>query len=187
MHGRHDQQEETLIINIALTRGLMALLSVALLAAAVVAHVAWGESPAAAAGPPAAGAASSDVRQYYLTKGTYSGAGANLRCAAGYHMASLWEILDPSNLQYNTTLGQTRDDSGEGPTTFRGWVRTGYTSSIENTAGRANCEAWTNGVSGYGTTAALPNTWNAGWQDLHVWNVQTYACNDVNRVWCVED
>ncbi len=185
----YQQQEEqhTLVISMELTRGLMVLLSLALLTVGFLATLAHGRRMALASAPAAPVAAADSVRHFYLTKGTYGGANALTACASGYHMASLWEILDPSNLTYHTDLGQTRHDSGEGPTTFRGWVRTGYMSNNSDIVGRANCDVWTNGMTGHGTTAALPNSWNADWEDLHVWNTQVFACNDVNRVWCVED
>ena len=56
-------------------------------------------------------------KAYYLTQTTHNGGQARSACAAGYHMASLWEILDTSNLRYNTELGFTQEDSGFGPPT----------------------------------------------------------------------
>ena len=44
-------------------------------------------------------------RSFYLTKATHKGFAGETACALGYHMASLWEIHEPSNLSYNTTLG----------------------------------------------------------------------------------
>jgi hypothetical protein len=37
---------------------------------------------------------------FYLTKTKHNGAQALTACAAGYHMPSIWEIHDPSNLKY---------------------------------------------------------------------------------------
>ena len=54
-------------------------------------------------------------RSFYLTKTTHTGAQALAACAEGYHMASLWEILNPSNLRYDTELGVVVGDSGFGP------------------------------------------------------------------------
>ena len=54
-------------------------------------------------------------RSFYLTQTEHTGSQALTACAEDYHMASLWEILDPSNLRYNTELGYTRADSGSGP------------------------------------------------------------------------
>jgi hypothetical protein len=69
-------------------------------------------------------------RQYYLTAaGTYyDGSQATTACAEGYHMASMWELLDVSNLIYNTTLGfqHSSGDQGDGPPAHAdGWVRSG--------------------------------------------------------------
>lgn len=184
-------QEQTLVINVNLTRGLVALLAAALLTVAFLGYMAWGQGEAAAASPQAPAAASTDMRQYYLTKDSYDGDqadgtdgnGAGV-CASGYHFASLWEILDPSNLKYNTTLGWTRDDSGAGPATYDGWVRTGYNSYNSDTAGRANCNVWST-TSGYGTRVRLTNDWTV--QHVHVWFVGTTGCSSTRYVWCVED
>ncbi len=103
-------------------------------------------------------------------------------------MASLWEILDPSHLKYNTSLGQVTGDSGQGPPSwpFWGWVRTGYSSNNNTTPGHANCNAWST-TSGKGTYAGLTNNWTGGLQDVHVWNVDmaTWDCSTNFRVWCV--
>jgi hypothetical protein len=79
-----------------------------------------------------------------LTKNSADGSQALTACAAGFHMASLWEIFDPSNLQYDGTLGRTNDDSGFGPPTADfflngGWVRTGFGSSATGAVGETNC------------------------------------------------
>jgi len=184
------------VIDINLTRGLVALLALALLMAAFLGYLAWGQRDAAASGPQipldhARGrplASSAGMRQYYLTKNDYNGADADTACASGYHMASLWEILDPSNLKYDTDLGRTQADSGQGPPSYLGgWVRTGYYSSSSSTAGVGNCKAWTSSSSGdYGTTAYLPNDWTAG-QDIHIWEVYAPQCNLSGYVWCMAD
>jgi hypothetical protein len=192
------RDEKTIVIDINLTRGLVALLM-----AALVGYLTWGQREAAASGPQAPLdrardrplASSAGMRGYYLTQSQYNGAeadgtdgnGAGV-CASGYHFASLWEILDPSNLKYNTDLGYTRDDSGQGPPLVGvGWVRTGYVSSTASTPGRGNCNVWDSSSGGeYGTSAHLPNVWEAG-QDIHVWEVSYGECMIPIRVWCVED
>jgi hypothetical protein len=58
---------------------------------------------------------SRSTRRYYMTKGSFDGLGASTACASGFHMANLFEMSDPSNLAYDTTLGFTTDDSGDGP------------------------------------------------------------------------
>jgi hypothetical protein len=182
------QDERVVAIDINLTRGLVGLLALALLAAALLGYLAWGQQEAAASGSQIPLAASSGMRQYYLTKSYSEGADAADACASGYHMASLWEIMDPSNLKYNTDLGDTRSDSGQGPPSGRqGWVRTGFATSSSNTPGWGNCNAWTsNEISDYGTWAWLPYNWGSG-QDIHVWEVGYNGCWLNAYVWCVED
>ena len=182
------QEEETLVINVNLTRGLVALLIVTLLAIAVLGYLTMGQEVVEASAPNAPSAGSTGLRQYYMTQSGYTGSNALTACASGYHMASLWEIVDPSNLEYNTSLGFTLADSGQGPPTFYwGWVRTGYTSSVASIAGQANCNGWTNSNhSSYGTYVNLPSSWTAG-QDVNVWQTGAYYCDTALYVWCVED
>jgi hypothetical protein len=183
------KDEKTIVIDINLTRGLVALLAPALLAAAFLGYLTWGQREAAASGPQAPLASSSGMRGYYLTTGIYGGSEALTACASGYHMASLWEILDPSNLKYNTDLGITGGDCGQGPPTFPsiGWVRTGYYSSTSSTPGQGNCNAWTSSGSGLvGTYAYLTHSWETE-GDIHVWQVNTTSCSQAPHVWCVED
>jgi hypothetical protein len=67
---------------------------------------------------------------YYLTTRTFQGNAALTAGTAGFHMASLWEIRDTSNLQYDTSRGLTQADSGSGPPTETwGWARTGSGSN----------------------------------------------------------
>ena len=47
-------------------------------------------------------------KSYYLTQTTHMGNQALTACASGYHMASLWEIFDTSNVRYNTVVGLTQ-------------------------------------------------------------------------------
>jgi hypothetical protein len=110
-------------------------------------------------------------------------------CASGYHAAALWEIADPSNLKYNTTLGATSPDSGSGPTTeYFGWVRSGYANDTTNTPGHANCNGLTvNGSSNYGTLAKLLDNWTVGTEDLGPWELSTYPCYLSAAVWCIQD
>ena len=116
-------------------------------------------------------AQSGGMRQFYLTPFAEPGADAPTACAAGYHFASLWELTDPSNLKYNTSLGLTLADSGQGPPQWTGWVRTGYVANTSGAAGRANCDGWTSSDAlDYGTFATLPADWSEspgwlGWLD----------------------
>ena len=171
---------------------LMGLLAVLL--AGLVGSVAWARdaaSPAAGSryGPLAQGVSG---RQYYLTPdGTsYDGSEAPSACAEGYHMASIWELLDLSNLTYNTTLGyqHASSDQGDGPPTGRdGWVRTGSDASASGVAGQANCNGYTSGEeTDKGTVAWLPPSWDSPGSTIGPWRVGAEYC-DPARVWCVED
>jgi hypothetical protein len=138
------------------------------------------------------------ARKFYLTQGQYDGSQALSACASGYHMASLWEIFDPSNLSYDTSLGVTTDDSGSGPPNGSGWIRTGFLASnginadgTVQVAGAANCQAWTSASSeARGTTALLPVYGTIENGDVTVispWVARTATCSARPRVWCVQD
>jgi len=178
-----EQRERILVVDIHLTRGLLLVLAL-LLAAVVVAYLAWEPARVAASSVGASPTGSSTLRQYYLTETGADGASATSSCAAGYHMASMWEIVEPSTLKYNTDLGQTLDDSGQGPPVSPGWVRTGNYMSYGALPGEGNCDVWTVNDSGaMGTVAWL--SW--GNQLVHVWNASGRECNLTLPVWCVED
>lgn len=184
-----------LVININLTRELASLLAAGIVLAAFLGYLVWGQGTVAASTPQAA---STGMRQYYLTPDTYEGNepggtdgnGAGV-CADGYHFASMWEILDPSNLKYNTVLGYNRDDSGQGPpSNVAGWVRTGNVSSASDTVGTGNCNNWTSSSpSGdQGPQARLDSSWDSaghfpGWVVAH----DMSGCGHPTQVWCVED
>jgi hypothetical protein len=91
------------------------------------------------------------ARHYYLTKATLNGNQALTACASGYHFASFVEILDPTVLTYNKTLGRSNADDGAGPPTgVFGWVRTGYASNSSTSGGGGiptNCSLWTSEAS----------------------------------------
>ncbi len=174
---------------------LVGLLALALLVAALLGYLAWNQGEVAASGPQSplnhardrSLASSAGMHGYYLTKTLHKGVTAPTACAEGYHFASLWEILDPSNLKYDTILGKTKADSGQGPLTGTiGWVRTGYKINNTSTAGQGNCNAWTSS-SGSGTNVRLPSNWTAGGQDIYVWEVLTTSCGASTYVWCVAD
>jgi len=179
-------QEQNLVLNIDLTRGLVAAL-VVVAAIVAVALLIRGPAPASAAGE-AVSAATDNMRRYYLGSSVHASSAID-GCDPGYHFASLWEILDPSNLAFEAALsGATRTDVGDGPPTeLVGWVRTGYSSNTGPVAGQANCSAWASDSGGeWGTTAQLPADWLTG-GELHVWDVGTRDCSLVAYIWCVED
>ncbi len=132
-------------------------------------------------------------RAFYLTPLPYDGSQALNACAAGYHMASMWEIVDPSNLRYETTLGLMREDSGFGPPqVFGGWVRTGgLPRGTVNIIGGANCRAYTSNTPGeLGTSVSLPLSWAAqpDSSPIKPWSAVAAGCDAQGvRVWCVQD
>lgn len=143
-------------------------------------------------------------RRYYLTQFGVTGGEALAACQPGFHMASLFEIWDPSGLSYDTNLGFTREDSGQGPprgaapldplSDARGWVRTGDIAATGTAASFANCVAWTTAsASQWGTTADPQGGWDpevpGGWLTSTVdpWNAGARRCNEPAKVWCVED
>ena len=171
---------------------VVSLLVLALLVLALFSYLVWEEGAVTASAPQALTVASVNIRQYYLTKTTHNGTAALSACQKDYHMASLWEIFDPSTLKYNTSLGYTKADSGQGPPTSTprsvgGWVRTGYNSDASDNPGQGNCNVWTSDSTDHrGTQVRLPLDWSVE-HDIYVWEVGATGCNYSQRVWCVAD
>jgi len=133
-----------------------------------------------------------EPRSFYLTRTGHDGIEALTACAPGYHMASLWEIFDPTDLRYDTSLGFVQDDSGAGPPIGFGWIRTGVEARlVSNTfGGPVNCRAWTsdNGALHEGTAVSLTNVWHSSaGSPLSHWQATVSTCADPFRVWCVQD
>jgi len=141
------------------------------------ATVGWGTPPVPA-------------RRYYLTRGRSTGSQALGGCAAGYHMAALMEIFNSSVLEYDTALGVLTSDSGSGPPTVYGWVRTGGAAATNNLAGVANCNAWASAVNThYGTMVSpLNGVWDTSPVTMVApWRSLTITCEQPEPVWCVEN
>jgi hypothetical protein len=131
------------------------------------------------------------VRGYYLTRGTFDGSHALGACVAGYHMASIYEVHEPSNLRYDTNLGVNEDDSGLGPPTLHtGWIRTGF-NALFNTGlqGFDNCNAWTsNSAADTGTNVYLELDFiGSSGATTAPWLGQLSSCSNAIQVWCVQD
>lgn len=133
----------------------------------------------------------SQGRHYYVTNFAGTGDKALTACAAGYHMASFWEIVDVSNLtyDYNHPSAVKKTDSGFGPPSFfYGWVRTGQDSSGVNSAGSGNCLNWTVGDAGnYGVAVRLTRTWETPPGEIGPWDATSFMCNTIGPVWCVKN
>ena len=128
-------------------------------------------------------------KRFYLSNGYANGSEARSACAPGFHMASLQEIFNPSDLKYDTTRGASMEDSGAGLPELSGWVRTSNYSSAADNAGTANCFAWTSAdPSAHGTRIV----WSLDWSDnpnsvIDPWIAFSTTCNNDDRVWCKED
>jgi len=180
------QKEVTEMPNFTVRRGILLMNALGWLVAGVILGVAvasWKSADAAQARTPV-------LRKFYLTQSTVQGANADIACAAGYHMASLWEIFDTSNLQYDTTLGVTAVDAGAGPpAVVTGWIRTGNAPSGTSAApGEANCNAWSSSFStDIGSFAGLPGTWHVAGTRIDPWVGDAVTCDVAKRVWCVQN
>ena len=134
--------------------------------------------------------AAAKPRKFYLTVNEFDGNEALTACATGYHIASLWEILDVSHLRYDTTLGFRLDDSGFGPPiAYPGWIRTGYQStSTADQPGTANCSAWMSDSDiHFGSTVHLHTSWTDPGSEISPWFADSITCQFRPKVWCVED
>jgi hypothetical protein len=126
--------------------------------------------------------------KYYLTPGTFQGNAALTACDTGFRMASLWEIRDTTNLQYDRSRGHTLGDSGSGPPTEEwGWIRTGNRSASYGGGGVSNCLAWTTNAPSpsYGTIAHLAGEWYMPTLPISPWAANEITCDTAVRVWCV--
>jgi hypothetical protein len=128
-------------------------------------------------------------RHFYLTNTTYRTDQALTACAVGYHMASMWEILDVSNLTYDNDhpAAYNKADSGFGPPSYwNGWVRTGNSSSNSSTTGSGNCNTWTSiSSTDSGVSVRLSNAWETAPGDIFTWDATSFTCNYIGPVWCV--
>lgn len=134
--------------------------------------------------------AEADSKKYYLTpEDTFQGNAVLTACQPGYHMASIYELLDLGSLKYETKLGLTRDDSGSGPPAERGgWIRTGERSSNADDPGRGNCNAWTSNAStDYGTVVELESDLGVPVDVYTPFDGSTLPCDSSFRVWCKQN
>lgn len=106
------------------------------------------------------------ARRYCLTKTKVAGNKPLTACPAGFHMANMAEIVNPSVLKYDTSVGFNAPDSGSGPPfNEEGWVRTGEVSwgpGPTSGGGIANCELWTKDAADEsGSVVALTPAWGS--------------------------
>ena len=143
-------------------------------------------------------AAAAKPKMYYLTNNYFYGGDAITACDSGFHMASISEIQDPSNLQYATRSTTAHDAlvDGEGfepPSDHKGWVRTGsfplvgvpdYSdynmSSIDQQTG-ITVAFHVHNIWGDLSMDPFSSDPTTGWQTAH--RLLSYP----QPVWCVED
>lgn len=152
-------------------------------------NVVSGNSPDVSGGIPLAANHCADgscsarprLRRYYLTAVAYNATVADLPtiCESGFHFGSVWEIFDPSQVEYDPTLGYNDPDPGEiGPDQMPGWTR----------GGPANCSDWNSTAPiDQGSTLRLdPNPGDSA-TVISPWEIINQTCAAPARVFCVED
>jgi hypothetical protein len=139
------------------------------------------------------------AKMYYLTVASFTGGDAITACDTGFHMASIPEIQDSSNRQYDTIRSTPAYDEpsyyqGFGPPSdHMGWVRTG---SFPLLAGVPDYSDFS--MSSFdqqsGTTMSLhTQVWEDSYMDPYPedtetgWHLKQIAYNSPQQVWCVED
>ena len=141
-------------------------------------------------------------RRYYLTIGETNGGGPKFMCASGYHFASVFELMEVSQLEYNGSEGRNLDDAGEGPPSGNllsgplrssGWVRTGSAAAVAiSTDAAPNCNDWVSVAKAeIGAVAYLPRPGPATLSSAYVaeapFIVSGLNCANLRPVWCIED
>ncbi len=120
------------------------------------------------------------ARRYYLSATSVTGELVASHCDSGFHLATSFELWDPSDMQYDRSRGLTTNESGPAVST-RGWiVESGWALAPD-------CSDWTTPSSSIeGTTLSIRRVGaqeqNPGWLV-----VSTRACDLPHPVWCVED
>ena len=183
--------------HIGLAKIAAALICGGVLGALVAWHFA---SPSQPLGPASDGGGASQgsspwsARAFYLSKIEVPGGAAQTACSAGFHMASIYEVLNVSALRYETTLGIEVGDLGQGPPGLSyGWIKTGLVGDPMHT-----CNGWTSSAPGQYQGFAIRLNALAGspapafglqpWEFLGFGDKETSASCDVkHNVWCIHD
>ena len=126
-------------------------------------------------------------KYFYLTPDIWMGWEVHEACADGYHFASALELLQVSNLTYNTQLGSIALDSGHGPPAGDfGWLRTGSAWWPGPGPSPDNCRNWTSSdIEDFGMVGFL--FVDFGYANGNSWNYGKEQCIDGARVWCVSN
>jgi hypothetical protein len=136
-----------------------------------------------AAFPAAAG------KRFFLTNDGVAVADIREACGKGFHVASLWEILDFATLRYDAKRGRPpQTGSGGPPAGIYGWVETGGDDSSSSTPGIGNCLGFTSSSVGHnGTVVQLPIDWTGSVSSVPPWQPGTSTCNVPRNVWCKQN
>ena len=135
-------------------------------------------------------------KMYYLTVTSFTGGDAITACDSRFHMASLSEIQDPSNLQYaigsiTRVRSPTSNRRIEPLTKPQGWIRTG---EVPFWGYPDNCDFWMsssdrqNGTtmtrySSHGSVRPKPSATGP----ITSWHKTLTSCALPEHVWCIED
>jgi hypothetical protein len=131
-------------------------------------------------------------RRFYLRNASVPGNATLTACPAGFHMASIFELLDVAALHYDATLpnASLRQDMGSGPpSSVIGWVRTGTgNATVVGGVGSNNCGTWTSNDPGHnGTAVFLSNSLTEPATMISPWEASQFPCTQLLGVWCLED
>ena len=137
------------------------------------------------------------AKMYHLTKNSFDGGDAIMACDPGFHMARIFEILDPTHLQYanrSIMYDSLVDEPGLGPPADRmGWVCIGslplagvpdysdYNMSSFDQQNGITVAFHTANIWGDLTMDPFSSDPTTGWQTVH--RLLSYP----QPVWCVED
>jgi hypothetical protein len=135
-------------------------------------------------------------KMYYLTVTSFTGGGAITACDSRFHMASLSEIQDPSNLQYAIVsipayeVPPVTVESSHLPN-HSGWIRTG---EVPFWGYPDNCDFWMSSsdrqsgttmtrYSSHGSVRPKPSATDP----ITSWHKTLTSCALPEHVWCIED
>jgi len=124
-----------------------------------------------------------DVGQsFYLTNSPTLGAfDPDLVCVDGYHMASLYELKNPSEMHYDTNpvYSLILDDSGSGAPVLNGWIRSGRDASTGQ-----NCSVWLSEHQNSMGQVVQPTFTTTV---FGTWGLSSAPCNTLHYLWCISD
>jgi len=131
-------------------------------------------------------------RMYYLTVTGFTGGDAITACDSGFHLASISEIQNPSDLQYANRSTTAYDDEGfVPPSDHMGWVRT---DSFPLVGVPDYCDfRMSSSDQQSGTTMSRRTLWHHPSTELHAsaapswWYTTQVSISQPESVWCVGD